>query len=47
VGDAWQFALGRAPEAEERAKAQQYVARNSLERLCLLIFNMSEFVYVN
>jgi len=47
VGDAWQFVLGRPPEAEERVKADEYVARNSLERLSLLLFNMSEFLYVN
>jgi hypothetical protein len=47
VGDAWLLALGRAPEADERARAQQYLSRNSMDRLCLLIFNMSEFLYVN
>jgi len=47
IGDAWQLALGRPPDAEERAKAQDYLSRSSLERLCLLVFNMSEFMYVN
>jgi hypothetical protein len=47
VGDAWQLALGRAPDPAERARAQQYLSRNSLDRLCLLVFNMSEFLYVN
>ncbi|HSU67450.1 MAG TPA: DUF1553 domain-containing protein, partial [Tepidisphaeraceae bacterium] len=47
VGEAWQLALGRPPEPEERAKAQEYIARNDLDRFCLLLFNMSEFVYVN
>jgi hypothetical protein len=47
VGEAWQLALGRPPEPEERAKAQEYIARNNLERFCLLLFNMSEFLYVN
>ncbi len=47
VGDAWQLALGRPPDAEERARAREYLTRGSLERLCLLIFNMSEFLYVN
>jgi mono/diheme cytochrome c family protein len=47
VGEAWQLALGRPPEAEERAKAQEYIARNNLDRFCLLLFNMSEFLYVN
>ena len=47
VGDAWQLALGRPPDADERAHAEDYLKRNSLERLCLLVFNMSEFLYVN
>jgi mono/diheme cytochrome c family protein len=47
VGEAWQLALGRPPEARERAKAQEYIARNNLDRFCLLLFNMSEFLYVN
>ncbi len=47
IGDAWSLALGRQPEAAERAKAQEYLTRNGPERLCLLIFNMSEFLYVN
>ncbi|MDP9170942.1 MAG: DUF1549 and DUF1553 domain-containing protein, partial [Acidobacteriota bacterium] len=47
VGDAWQLALSRAPDAAERARAEEYLSRNSLERLCLVLFNMSEFLYVN
>ena len=47
IGDAWTLALGRQPDPEERTKAQQYLTRNSPERLCLLILNMSEFLYVN
>jgi hypothetical protein len=49
VGEAWRIALGRAPEADERARAQEFLGRNGNElwRLCLLIFNMSEFLYVN
>ena len=47
IGEAWQLALGRAPEADERAKARDYLSRAGLDRLCLLIFNMSEFLYVN
>ena len=49
VGGAWRIALGRSPEAEERERAQDYLRRNgnNLERLCLLLFNMSEFLYVN
>jgi hypothetical protein len=47
VGEAWRLALGRPPEAGERAKAQEYITRNNLDRFCLLLFNMSEFLYVN
>jgi hypothetical protein len=47
VGLSWQLALGRQPDSEERAKARDYLSRNGLERLCLLLFNMSEFLYVN
>ncbi len=49
IRDAWLIALARPPEAAERARAQEYLARNNqnLRRLCLLLFNMSEFVYVN
>ena len=47
VETAWLFALGRPPTDAERATALDYLARNSLERLCLLIFNMNEFVYVD
>jgi hypothetical protein len=49
VGTAWRLALARAPEPAERARAEEYLRRNGnrLQRLCLLIFNMSEFLYVN
>ena len=53
VGEAWRLALARPPEAPERAKAEEYLARgardnhNNYQRLCLLLFNMSEFLYVN
>jgi hypothetical protein len=47
VETAWLLALGRAPSDSERATAMDYLSRNSLERLCLLIFNMNEFVYVD
>jgi hypothetical protein len=47
VGDAWLLALGRPPDASERARAVEYLNRNSLDRLCLMVFNMSEFLYVD
>ena len=43
----WQAAFGRAPTADEKAKALEFLAANSLPRLCLLMFNMSEFLYVD
>jgi hypothetical protein len=43
----WRLAFGRAPTAEERETALDYLRRNSLQRLCLLMFNMSEFIYVD
>ncbi len=47
VDTAWNLAFGRAPVNPERETALDYVRRNSLARLCLLIFNMSEFIYVD
>jgi hypothetical protein len=47
IAQAWRLALGRSPEPDEREKAQEYVSRAGLDRLCLVIFNMSEFLYVN
>ena len=44
---AWKLAFGRAPGAAERETSLDYLRRNSLARLCLLIFNMSEFIYVD
>jgi cytochrome c553 len=47
VEGGWRAAFGRAPSAEERAKALGFLDGNPLPRLCLLWFNMSEFVYVD
>ncbi|MBM3756926.1 MAG: DUF1553 domain-containing protein [Acidobacteria bacterium] len=47
IGAAWKIAFGRAPSADERDTAASYLERNSLPRLCLLILNMSEFIYVD
>jgi hypothetical protein len=43
----WKIALGRPPTPEERKTVGDYLQRNSLERLCLLIFNMNEFLYAD
>jgi hypothetical protein len=47
VETGWKVAFGRSPTPEERQTVLDYLRRNSLERLCLLIFNMNEFVYVD
>jgi hypothetical protein len=47
VNDAWHRAFGRMPKDDEKKLALDYLSRNSLPRLCLLIFNMSEFIYVD
>jgi len=47
VDDAWHRAFGRMPKDDEKKLALDYLSRNSLPRLCLLIFNMNEFVYVD
>lgn len=44
---AWKLAFGRLPSEEERPTALDYLQRNSLPRLCLLILNMSEFIYAD
>ncbi|MCC6537587.1 MAG: PSD1 domain-containing protein [Bryobacterales bacterium] len=47
VRAAWRIAFNRAPDAAEMAVAQEYLGRNNLSRLCLMIFNLNEFVYVD
>jgi hypothetical protein len=49
VGEAWQIALSRSPNSAEREKAGQLLERNgnNLQQLALLLFNMSEFLYVD
>src|SRR5262249_22470551 len=47
VDEAWRIAFGRAPGLDEKAKALEFLKTNSLPRLCLLMFNMSEFLYVD
>lgn len=43
----WRIATGRLPEPAERETAMAYLKRNSLQRFCLLLLNMSEFIYVD
>jgi cytochrome c551/c552 len=47
VEAAWLIALGRAPAEAERSEMAAFLERNSLELLCLLLFNANEFVYVD
>ena len=47
VDAGWKLALGRAPTADERLTALGFLARTSLPQLCLMLFNMNEFVYVD
>jgi hypothetical protein len=47
VDAGWRTAFGRAPSQEEKSKAMVFLDKSSLSRLCLLWFNMSEFLYVD
>jgi hypothetical protein len=47
INHAWRIAFGRLPSTTERDTALAYLRRNSLPRLCLLILNMNEFIYVD
>jgi hypothetical protein len=47
ISRAWRLALGRAPEPDEQQRAEQFLAGGELRDLCLLLLNMSEFVYVD
>ncbi len=42
---AWRLALSRAPSAQERDQMLAFLANESLEQLCRVIFNLNEFVY--
>ncbi len=47
ITDAWHRALGRAPDDAERTEALAFLESQSLDRLCLLLFNLNEFIYVD
>jgi hypothetical protein len=47
VSAAWLAAFSRPPAPTEKQKALAFLADTSPDRLCLLIFNMSEFLYVD
>jgi hypothetical protein len=46
VDAAYRSALGRAPSGQERAEAVNHVGRYGMENLCWVLFNSTEFVYV-
>ncbi len=47
VTRAWDLALGRPPARWEHAKASALLERTSLSQVCLMLFNMNEFIYVD
>jgi hypothetical protein len=56
VRAAWQRALGRPPTAAEEEKARDFLSRQNesgeakisgMTKLCLMLFNMNEFLYVD
>jgi hypothetical protein len=47
VEAAWHIGLGRAPGEQEKRQALEFLATQPLSRLCLVLFNMNEFVYVD
>jgi cytochrome c553 len=47
VNAAWLRALGRAPDDAERSQAVAFLDGQGLDRLCLLLFNLNEFIYVD
>ena len=47
VERAWQLALNRAPDIEEKRRALEFLQTEPLERLCLLVLNLSEMLYVD
>ena len=47
VDAGWALALGRDPTDAERQTALDFLRRNSLPQLCLMLFNTNEFVYVD
>jgi hypothetical protein len=47
IARAFQLALSRPPRAEELAVARDYATRHGLANFCRLVFNLSEFSYVD
>ena len=47
VTRAMELAVGRTPTDEEHQALTAYAARHGLENLCRLLFNLSEFMYLD
>jgi mono/diheme cytochrome c family protein len=47
VEGAWRLALGRTPTAAELEQGVALIARLSLERFCLSVFNLNEFAFID
>lgn len=47
VDAGWRLTTGRPPSGIEKQKALAFLAKNNLARLCLMWFNLSEFLYVD
>jgi hypothetical protein len=47
VEAAWRIGLGRTPQEQEKQQALEFLAAQPLNRLCLVLFNMNEFLYVD
>jgi hypothetical protein len=44
---AYRLALVRPPTAKEKAVMREFLAREPLEEMCRVIFNLNEFAYVD
>ncbi|MDA1049177.1 MAG: DUF1553 domain-containing protein [Planctomycetota bacterium] len=47
VEHAMQLAIGRKPTAAEQKQLENYAAKHGVENLCRVLFNLSEFVYLD
>jgi hypothetical protein len=47
IAHAWRLAVGRLPDSFEAERSAAIASRGSLEDLCLAMFNLNEFLYVD
>lgn len=45
--EAFRLATGRSPDRQEREQLQMYAQKHGLQNLCRVLFNLSEFVFVD